>query len=473
MADTGKAAPKGDGPAQGDAQATAKPADASSAQEATGFKRTLGIFDMVIYGLIFMVPIATFSLFGGVSNASGGMAAFAYLIAFVAMFFSVLSFGMMIGTFPSSGSIYVYTTKSIGKGIGFIAGWLMLLQYLASPDTVFIMGAEALSTYVPQVPVWGWCLIFLAFVFVVASRGMQTTMTVNRIALILEFIVLGMFVVFGVIYIIGHPETSGFSLTALFNPQTFSFGGVMGAASLAVFSFVGFGCVATLTDEAKDERHGPARAMMIMVIILMLLFVVTCFIATCIDPSGQICRADENNGFYHIAELVGGKWFGVTCAVAVALAQGVFTGLVATVSVSRILYVMGKSGSLPKPLAKMNEKRQVPQVATTFVSLLSLALLVPFLFIGMEGLGKVVNFGALSTYFLLNLCVIVWFWFRQKDHGNPVRFLICPILGMIVIGALLVSLDIPAKIIGVAWICVGIVYYLVMTRVMHRDVKME
>lgn len=62
---------------------------------------------------------------------------------------------MMIGTFPSSGSIYTYTSKSIGKGLGFVAGWLMLLQYLTSPDMVFIMGAEALSTYVPQIPVWG------------------------------------------------------------------------------------------------------------------------------------------------------------------------------------------------------------------------------------------------------------------------------------------------------------------------------
>ena len=95
------------------------------------------------------------------------------------------------------------------------------------------------------------------------------------------------------------------------------------------------------------------------------------------------------------------------------------------------------------------------------------------LLIGMEGLGKVVNFGALSTYFLLNLCVVVWFWFRKKDHGNPVRFLVCPILGMIVVFALLLSLDVPAKIIGVVWIAIGIVYYLVMTHALHREITME
>lgn len=133
------------------------------------FKRTLSIFDMVIYGLIFMVPIAPFSIYGGVANASNGMASMAYLIAFVAMFFTVLSFGIMIKTFPSSGSIYTYASKSLGSAIGFIAGWLMLLQYLISPDMVFIIAAEPLHQYVPAMPVWAWCLIFLAIVLVVAS----------------------------------------------------------------------------------------------------------------------------------------------------------------------------------------------------------------------------------------------------------------------------------------------------------------
>lgn len=473
MADTKDAASKTDASVQGGSQTAAKAADTSSTQEDGGFKKTLGVFDMVVYGLIFMVPIATFSLFGGVSNASGGMPALAYFVAFVSMFFTVLSFGVMIRTFPSSGSIYTYTSRSLGKALGFIAGWLMLLQYLLSPDMVFTMAGEALSTYFPAVPVWGWCLIILAFVFFIASRGMSTTMFVNRIALVLELIVLGAFIVLGIVYIVNHPETSYFTFDAIFDASNFNAGGMMSAASLAVFSFVGFGCVATLTEEAKDERHGPSRAMMIMVIILALIFMSTCFIATCVDPTGAICRANETNGFYQIAELVGGKWFGELCAISVALAQGVFTGLVAMVSVSRILYVMGKSGSLPSPLAKMDEKRGVPIVATCFVAALSLVLLPFLLVIGMEGLAKVVNFGALASYCLLNVCVVAWYWVRKKDRKNPMGYLVFPILGLVITFAVLVSLDTTSHIIGVVWIVVGIVYYLVMTRVLHREITME
>lgn len=453
--------------------ATARQGSQAKPSDGQGFKGQLTVFDMVIYGLIFMVPIATFSLFGGVSNASGGMPALAYVVAFVAMFFTVLSFGMMIRTFPSSGSIYTYATKSLGKGVGFVAGWLMLLQYLITPDMVFTMAAEALHTYVPAMPVWGWCLVLIALVFLVASRGIQTTMVVNRIALAFECVVLAMFLAFGVAYVVGHPDTSGFTAKAFFDPATFSVPSIMNAASLAVFSFVGFGCVATLTEEARDQRRGPERAMLVMVVILVVLFAATCYVATCIDPSGEICRENESGGFYLIAEMVGGKWFGELCAVAVALAQGVFTGLVGMVSVSRILCVMGKSGSLPSPLAKISPKTGVPFVATCFVAAFSLAILPFVIAIGMEGLAKVVNFGALSTYFLLNLCVIAWFWVRKKDRSNPLRMLVFPVAGALVVVAVLVSLDASAKVIGAAWIALGIVYYVVMRRVLHREITLQ
>ena len=439
--------------------------------QGSGTKK-LTVFDMIIYGLIMMVPIAPFSIYAGVTNASGGMSAIAYAIAFFAMIFSVLSFGVMIRTFPSSGSIYSYTSKSFGPALGFIAGWLMLLQYLVSPDLVVIMASEELSHYVPAMPVWGWCLIFLGFVVFVATRGMQATMLVNRIALACEIIVLCMFAFFSIRYILANPTTAGFTTTALFNPQTFSISSVMSGVSLAVFSFVGFGCVATLTEEAKHPRKGPARAMLIMVIILAVLFVTTCYLATCVDPSGEICRQNPTNGFYQIAERVGGTWFGQRCAIAVALSQGIFTALVVLVSVSNILQVMGRTGSLPKALAHKNAKG-VPIVAMLFTAVLSVALLLPFLIIGMDDLATVVNFGALTTYFLLNLCVFWYYWVKQKDHSNPLRLLICPLIGAVIIGAIFISLDTTAHIIGAAWIIVGIVYYLVATRVLKRDIKME
>lgn len=436
------------------------------------FQRTLTVKDMVVYGLISMVPISPFSVFGGVFDMSNGMPALTYLITACIMLLTVLSFGMMIPKFPSSGSIFTYVSHGMGKALGFIAGWLMLLQYLVYPVVVYIMGGLALNQYFPILPVWGWCLIFLALVTFVALRGMQTTMIVNKIALAGELIVLAMFLGLGAYYVITHPETGGFSATAFINPEKFNVGDTMSSVALAAQSFVGFGCVATLAEEAKNGKKGPGKAMLIMMILLGTLFTLTCYIATCIDPSGRVFAGNENNGFYLIAQLITGPWFAIVCAVAVALSQGIFTGLVNVVSVSRIIFSMGRTNALPKIFAKFDKKTNTPYIAVIFVCVLSLVLLPIMVALGLDKVAKISNFGALSTYFLLNLCVIWYYWFKLKDHSRVGRALICPALGVVLTAYILVSSGTIPITVGLIWTAVGVVYYLVATRVLHRDIDL-
>ncbi len=436
------------------------------------FKQTLTVFDMVVYGLIMMVPIAPMGIYGGVFQASGGMPALAYAIGFIAVLFSVLSFAIMIRIFPSSGSIYTYVTHIMGTGVGFIAGWLMLLQYLVSPTLMYIIAGTALNGFVPQIPVWAWCLMFLALVSVVSLRGMQTTMMVNRIALAAELVILAVFVGMGIFYVASHPSTSSFSATALFNPQTFDFANMMSAVSLSVLSYVGFGVIATLTQQAKDEREGPPRAMMIMALILVVLFAGQCFIATCIDPSGTSFANDPNNGFYVVAQMAGGPLLALVCAVAVALSQGIFTALVTQTSVSVILFSMARGGSLPKIIAKLNPKTNVATNAMIFVIGLSVVLIFVMQPLGIDSVAKVANFGALATYTLLNLCVIVFCWFQRKQRKQPLRHLIFPLIGALVCFSILISLDAVAHIVGVIWIVIGIIYYCVVKYALHREITM-
>ena len=251
----------------------------------------------------------------------------------------------------------------------------MLLQYLVSPALMYLIAGTALNGFVPAVPVWAWCLVFLALVAVISLRGMQTTMVVNRIALVSELVILALFAGLGVYYIATHPATSGFTATALFNPAAFDFGNMMSAVSLSVLSYVGFGVIATLTQQAKDERFGPPRAMMIMALILVVLFAGQCFIATCIDPSGASFAHDADNGFYIVAQIVAGPWLAIACAVAVALSQGIFTALVTQTSVATILFTMAKGGSLPKQLARLERRNDVPRNAMLFVIGLSAVLI--------------------------------------------------------------------------------------------------
>lgn len=368
-------------------------------------KRTLSVFDLVVFGMIFMVPIAPFSILASVSNTSHGMPALAYVIAMVAMLFTAFSFDLMVPRYPSSGSIFVYASDEINGPVGFVVGWLMLLQYLITPAVMLIMAGLAIHEYVPAVPVWAWCLIFLAIITVIAMRGAGATVMVDKLALVAELIVLLLFFIFGVIYVAKNPSVAHFSFEGFYNPGHFEMGAVMSAVSLCALSFVGFGSVVTLDDQSLDPKHGPSRAMIVIVLILGALYMAMSLLTMCMDPSGKLMAANPNNGFYPAAGLAG-KWLGVLCAVANALALGIFTSLSGMTAGASLLRVMAKDDALPSVFAKISPKTRVATVATGFVAVLTLALIFIVLPIGMTTGAKISNYGALSTYFMLNIAVI-------------------------------------------------------------------
>src|SRR5574342_816136 len=86
-------------------------------------KRSLTFWDLLIYGLVFMVPIAPFGIYGAVAQGSNGMVALAYLIGMVGMIFTALSYARMSEAFPIAGSVYAYAQRGINDSVGFIAGW--------------------------------------------------------------------------------------------------------------------------------------------------------------------------------------------------------------------------------------------------------------------------------------------------------------------------------------------------------------
>ncbi len=444
-----------------------------------GFKATLTVFDMVIYGLIFMVPIAPFPIFASVYNASDGMPFLAYAIGGIAMLFTALSFGVMVPIFPSSGSIFTYTSEGINKGVGFVTGWLMILQYIITPDIMFIMAANSLKAIpgLADVPDWIWCLLFLAFCTLVAIRGIGTTMILDRIALVGELVVLGLVIGFAVVYIIQGHGGAHFSTNAIFDPSKFSAQAMFSAISLCALNFVGFGSVATLTQESKAGPKGPGRAMVIIVIILAALFCTLSFVVSCADPTGTMYKDHPTEGFYVVAGIVGGinggsgEWLALTCEIANVLALGIFTGLAAQTSIARILYVMGTAGAMPKKLGEMNKKNATPVVATIFVGIVNLVVLFPMLAVGQNISAEMSNFGALASYFLLNFVVLWYCWGKRKEH-KFFRHLLFPVLGCIFTGIFIFTLaDIP-KIVGVVWLVIGIVIYLVVTRKFHHVIDM-
>src|SRR5678810_838999 len=112
-------------------------------------RRSLSLGDLVVYGLVMIVPIAPFAIFGVVFNASKGMVPLTYVVGLVAMVFTALSYREMSRAFPIAGSVYAYAGRGLSPTAGFLAGWAILLDYLLVPTLCYVVGAAALRAVMP------------------------------------------------------------------------------------------------------------------------------------------------------------------------------------------------------------------------------------------------------------------------------------------------------------------------------------
>src|SRR6202042_316093 len=150
--------------------------------------RALTTKDLVIYGLIFMVPIAPYSVFGFVYNDAKGMVPLAYLVGLVGMFFTAMSYAAMSRAFPIAGSVYSYAQRGLHEVAGFFSGWLILLDEFLVAALLYIISAVALRALFPSAPEWAWLLGFITFNAAVNLVGIQFTARVNLYLLLMELV---------------------------------------------------------------------------------------------------------------------------------------------------------------------------------------------------------------------------------------------------------------------------------------------
>jgi amino acid transporter len=235
--------------------------------------------------------------------------------------------------------------------------------------------------------------------------------------------------------------------------------------SIAVLSFLGFDAISTLAEEIKgDPGRSVGKAALITLVVMGVIFVVQTWIAT--DLAAGMGFRSADTAFYEIAELAAGSWLATLTAVATALAWGVAVAITSQAAVSRLLFGMARDGKLPKILAKVHPKHNTPYVSIYLVAVLS--LLICYLFINsVDTLTSLVNFGALSGFMLLHLTVINYYWRRQKS-GQVIRHLICPVIGFIIVAAIMYNMGVDAQKLGLIWIALGLVYLFVLNKMGTR-----
>lgn len=432
-------------------------------------KRTMGLRSLVLFGLAYMTPIIVIGTFGVIAEDSQGASAMSYLLATVAMLFTAASYGRMAVLYPQGGSAYTYVGKSINPKLGFLTGWAVLLDYLFLPMVIWLIGASYLQAQFPSVPTWVWVLGYVVITTAINILGLNVADKINYALMAFQIIVIVVFVALSIRSVINGAGSGTLFSTQPFTGQNSSFSAVVSGAAVAAYSFLGFDAVTTFSEETKTPKKTMPRAIMLIALIGGLIFIVVSYVLQLVHPGYAF--DDSSSAAYEIAMEVGGNLF--TAVFVAGLCFGQFTsGIAAQASASRLLYVMGRDGVLPRKIfGTLSARLSTPVADVLIVGVVGLIAM----FLDVATSTSFVNFGAFTSFALVNICVIVTFakadptYRKENLSGGIVRNIIAPLIGTACCVYLLIHLDTHAIVLGICWLIVGIAILSIITHGFRRN----
>jgi putrescine importer len=432
-----------------------------------GLRRTLTLWDLILYGVIVIQPVAPMSVFGVLSERGRGHVVTAILIAMVAMLFTGISYGRMARAYPSAGSAFTYVAQEIHPGIGYVTGWSMVMDYILNPLICTIWCAQQAHDFAPHVPVWGW-KIFFAVVFTLLNiRGVKTSARINTGMAIGMGVVIAVIFVAAARYILGHPhDEAGFFTRPFYDPQTFSYKALFGCTSIAVLTYIGFDGISTLSEEAENPRRNILLATVLTCVVIGFLSAIEVYVAQLIWPASQHFP-DVDTAYVWVA---GRAWKPLFTVVGLTLLLANFgSGMGAQLGAARLLFGMGRSNALPKSFfGVVDAKHRVPRNNVFFVG----AIVLVGAFFLSYGLGaEMLNFGALIAFMGVNAAALLRYFVRAEE--KKVWNFIPPFVGFFICLALWVSLSRPAMIVGSIWMIAGIAFGVWKTRWFREPLSFE
>lgn len=423
-------------------------------------RRALTLWDLILYGIIVIQPVAPMSVYGVLSTRARGHVVTTILIAMVAMLFTAISYGRMARVYPSAGSAFTYVGQEINAGLGYVTGWSMVMDYMLNPMICVIWCSQQAVTFAPGVPYWIWA-IFFAFLFTfINMRGIKTSARVNAGLALGMGIVIAMIFVAAARYIFGAPHGASYFTNPFYDPATWSTKAVLGGTSIAVLTYIGFDGISTLSEEAENPRRNILLATVLTCVVIGLLSAAEVYVAQLLWP---IARPYPNvdTAYVYVAAVA---WKPLLVIVGVTLLVANFgSGMGAQLGAARLLYGMGRSNALPKSFfGAIDSRRHIPRNNVLFVGGLALAgaFLLPVMAGSQNtgyGLGaEMLNFGALIAFMGVNAAAFVRYYLRNPE--KKLTNLIPPAIGFFVCLLLWLNLSTPAKVAGSIWMGLGIAY---------------
>lgn len=452
----------------------------------TKLRKELTSWDLTVFGVAVVIGAGIFTLTARTAgNVAGPSVSLAFVLAAVSCGLAALCYAEFASTVPVAGSAYTFSYATFGEFVAWIIGWDLILEF-ALASAVVAKGwslylGEVLGSVSPTVSIgpldldWGALVIVLIITALLAS-GTKLSSRVSLIITAIKVAVVVLVVVVGAFYIKAEnyspyipPSAEGvtaegihqslFSFVTGAGGSTFGWYGLLAAASLVFFAFIGFDVVATTAEEAKEPQKALPRGILGSLVIVTILYVAVTLVLTGMvkytelaGDSSTLATAFDLNGLTWAKNIISfGALAGLTTVVMVLM-----------LGQTRVLFAMSRDGLMPRSLAHTG-KRGTPVRITLIVGFV-VAILAAFFPIGT--LEEMVNIGTLFAFVLVSVGVVVLRRTRPDlERGFKVPLMPwIPILAVVACLWLMVNLSVETWLRFLVWMALGVVIYFVYSR---------
>lgn len=429
----------------------------------SGLRRVLGLPAAVMFGLAYMLPLTVFTTFGIVNQLTEGNITASYVVTLVAMLFTAFSYAQMVRAFPVAGSAYTYTKNSMGRHVGFLSGWTLLLDYLLMPLLTYLVIGIYLAEAFPVLPQSLWIVLSAATVTVLNILGIRLVSRVAIVLLVFQAVFLIVFAVMALSATTGNPLPSIFDVLGSQGP---GLGVIFTGAAILCLSFLGFDAVSALAEETVDSRTTIPKAIIIVTLVGGVLFILVSLVANYVFPD-YTAYSDPDSAALDITRAAGGDF--LAAFFTAAYVAGCFAAVLASQStVARILFAMGRDGQLPRRVfGYLHPRFRTPVYASLIVGVIGLGAL----FMDLDLVASLISFGALAAFTMVNLAVIKHYYINQhrRAGADVLRHLLAPMIGVALCVWLWTSLSNTTLLVGALWLAAGLIYLAALTRGFRRQ----
>jgi len=448
-------------------------------------KRTLGAGGLIALGIGAIIGAGLFSITGmAAANHAGPAITISFVVAAFGCLFAGLCYAEFASMIPVAGSAYTYSYATMGEFIAWIIGWDLVLEYAVGAATVGISWSRYLVRFLEGFDVhlpasltlgpWDGGIINLPAVFIIVLmsmlliKGTKESAMVNGVIVGLKIAVVLIFIFLGWNYI----NNDNYNPYIPDNTGTFGeygFSGIIRAAAIVFFAYIGFDAVSTAAQEAKNPKRDMPWGILGSLAICTVLYILFAHVMTGVtsyasfagkDGIAPVAVAIDHMGTADASGIIQPDYPWLNRAIIVAILAGYASViLVMLMGQSRVFFSMSKDGLIPKVFSSVNPNTQTP-AKNNLLFMLFVSLFAAF--VPARVVGEMTSIGTLFAFILV--CIGVWVMRvkmpeLKRSFKTPLVPLV-PILGIVTCLFMMVFLPMDTWIRLLVWMLIGIDIYL-------------